>query len=259
MQIAAEGRTDIGNVRKNNEDAYLVRIGLPLFVVADGVGGAAAGEVASQLFVSSCEQEFEAAGESPSDLSALIERCFQIGNRKIIDHARSAPETQGMACTAEVLTFSNNEYIIGHVGDSRTYLVRDGMISLVTKDHSFVQEQLDRGLLTEEEAENHRLRNAIHRAVGFEEQIQVDIIRGRVKDGDIFLMCSDGLSDMVSDEDLLALASAKGDVGRRADALVTAAKMGGGRDNITVVLCQVVVQPSLAQKLSQFLGLERVP
>jgi protein phosphatase len=254
MQIAAEGKTDVGNVRKNNEDAFLVRVALPLFVVADGVGGAAAGEVASRLFVSSCEYEFEAAREQVRDPALLIKRCFHNANRKIIDYTDTAPDTRGMACTAEVLTFSDNDFVIGHVGDSRTYLLRDGQIGLITKDHSYVQEQLDLGLIKQEEADTHRLRNAIYRAVGFEEDLDVDIIRGRVKDGDIFLLCSDGLSDMVPDEDLLAIAGTHDDIGKRVDALIAAAKAGGGRDNITVVLCQAVVQPTLTRKLSQILG-----
>lgn len=254
MQIAADGKTDVGNVRKNNEDAFLVRVPLSLFVVADGVGGSAAGEVASQLFVSSCEYEFEAAREQLRDPALLIKRCFHNANRKIIDYTDTAPETRGMACTAEVLTFLGDEYFVGHVGDSRTYLLRDGRIELVTKDHSYVQEQLDLGLIKPEEADTHRLRNAIYRAVGFEPELDVDIIRGRAKDGDVFLLCSDGLSDMVPDDQLLALGGAPGDIQDRVAALIAAAKSAGGRDNITVVLCQVNLPPSLTQKLSQILG-----
>ncbi len=256
MQIAADGRTDVGNVRKNNEDAFLVRVALPLFVVADGVGGSAAGEVASQLFVSSCEYEFEAAREQLRDPAMLIKRCFHNANRKIIDYTDSAPETRGMACTAEVLTFLDDEYVVGHVGDSRTYLLRDGQIGLVTKDHSYVQEQLDLGLIKQEEADTHRLRNAIYRAVGFEPELDVDIFRGRIRDGDVFLLCSDGLSDMVPDDQLLALAGGAGEIGGRVESLIAAAKTAGGRDNITAVLCQVYAPPSLTQKLSQILGLK---
>lgn len=254
MEIAADGITDVGNVRTNNEDAYLVRASPPLFVVADGVGGAAAGEVASQLFVSACEYEFAAVqGE---DLALIVKRCFHNGNKKIIDYTDQAPETRGMACTAELLTFTDSEYVIGHVGDSRTYLIRDACIELLTKDHSYVQEQLDLGLLKPEEAETHQWRNAIYRAVGFEADLDVDLLRGRVKDGDIFLLCTDGLSDMVPDVDLLSISSAADNISTRTQALIAAAKKAGGRDNITAVLCQVSILPSLTQKLTSMLGLD---
>lgn len=255
MEIIADGLTDVGNVRKNNEDAYLVRADLPLLIVADGVGGSAAGEIASRLFVTSCEFEFEAAKIQNQDPEVIVKRCFNNANKKIIDHTDQAPETRGMACTAEVLTFDGSEYVIGHVGDSRTYLVRDGKLSLITRDHSYVQEQLDLGLIKPEEAETHALRNAIYRAVGFETDLRADIFRGRVKDGDIYLLCSDGLSDMVSDDDMLALAKTPDEISARVRALVDAAKAAGGRDNITVALCQVAVAPSLTQKITTFLGL----
>lgn len=253
MEIAADGLTDIGNVRKNNEDALLVRVALPLFVVADGVGGSAAGEIASQMFVSSCEYEFEAVSGQSQNLALVIKRCFQNSNKKILDYTDQAPETRGMACTAEVLTFSDGEYVLGHVGDSRGYLIRDGRIEPITKDHSYVQEQLDLGLIKPEEAETHTLRNAIYRAVGFEPELDVDIFRGRVKDRDIYLLCSDGLSDMVEDDQLLAIATAPGDVSARVKALIDAAKAAGGRDNITVVLCEVRVPPTLTQKFASLL------
>lgn len=255
MELLADGLTDVGNVRKNNEDAVLVRADLPLFIVADGVGGSAAGEIASRLFVTSCEYEFENAKAQRQDAELIIKRCFNNANKKIIDHTDQAPETRGMACTAEVLTFEDGKYIVGHVGDSRTYLIRDGKIVLITRDHSYVQEQLDLGLIKQEEADTHSMRNAIYRAVGFEEELRADIFRGRVKDGDIYLLCSDGLSDMVSDEDLLALAKSPGDMAVRVRALIDAAKAAGGKDNVTVALCQVAVAPSLTQKITAFLGL----
>ncbi len=253
MEIAADGLTDIGNVRKNNEDALLVRTALPLFVVADGVGGSAAGEIASQLFVSNCEYEFEVIKGHSQNLDLVIKRCFQNGNKKIIDYTDQAPETRGMACTAEVLTFTDSEYVLGHVGDSRAYLIRGDRIAPITKDHSYVQEQIDLGLIKPEEAETHALRNAIYRAVGFEAELDVDIFRGRVKDHDIFLLCSDGLSDMVEDDQLLAIASAPGDLSARVKALIDAAKVAGGRDNITAVVCEVRVPPSLTQKITSLL------
>lgn len=239
MQLTAYGITDIGCVRKNNEDAFLVRKDMPLFVVADGVGGAAAGEIASQLFVSSSEYEFEAYSGNSFDADVLMARCFQNGNRKILDHVERFPETRGMACTAEVLTFGKNQYIIGHVGDSRTYLVRDGGIEQLTKDHSYIQEQMDLGLLAPEEAQQHWLRSAIYRAVGLEEEVEMDRYNGRAKNGDIFLLCSDGLSDLLGKEDLLSIIGNSGSLQDSLQGLIDEAKARGGKDNITAILCKV--------------------
>ncbi|MDH4275312.1 MAG: protein phosphatase 2C domain-containing protein, partial [Gammaproteobacteria bacterium] len=143
----AFGVTDVGCVRQNNEDALLVRKDLPLFLVADGVGGAAAGEIASRLFCEHCAAEFESFLGWSSDHSTLLRRVFTNANRAILEYTRDHPETKGMACTAEVLTFIGNDYYLGHVGDSRAYLIRNQQITQITKDHSFVQEQLDLGLI----------------------------------------------------------------------------------------------------------------
>jgi serine/threonine protein phosphatase PrpC len=239
MQISASGKTDVGCVRENNEDALLVRADLPLFVVADGVGGAAAGEIASKLFVTSCEYEFETYTRKQADGEMLITRCFQNANRKILDHVQQFPETKGMACTAELLTFISSHYYIGHVGDSRTYLVREGRIKRLTKDHSYVQEQMDLGLLAPEDAKEHWLKNAIYRAIGVDEDLSVDIYHGRVKSGDIFLLCSDGLSDLATEEELTGIITAAASLEESVQRLIDHAKSNGGKDNITAVLCQV--------------------
>ncbi|MDH5729939.1 MAG: protein phosphatase 2C domain-containing protein, partial [Gammaproteobacteria bacterium] len=202
LQINAAGITDVGCQRTNNEDALLIRQDLGVFAVADGVGGAAAGEVASHLFTQSCEQEFEQYSGWNQDYGPLISRCFINANQNIIDHSKQNPDTKGMGCTAEVLTFFENEYFIGHVGDSRTYLVREKQLEQLTKDHSFIQEQIDLGLVSHEEAKTHWLRNAIYRAVGHIDEIEVDVLRGKVRNGDLFLLCSDGLTDMVTDDDI---------------------------------------------------------
>jgi len=244
MEIQACGLTDVGRQRKNNEDAVQVRDDLRLFIVADGVGGAAAGEEASRIFVESCTNEFDTDSGWNRDYGPLIARCFINANQHIRDHAKNHPETHGMGCTGELLTFFDGEYYVGHVGDSRTYLVRDGHITLLTKDHSYIQEQIDLGLVTEEEAETHWLRNAIYRAVGHIEEIEADIITGKTKDGDCFLLCTDGLTDMVSDMRLLEIITSGGSVDERAHKLVDEANANGGKDNITALLCEVRGAPA---------------
>lgn len=252
LSINAHGLSDIGCVRKNNEDKVLVHTDLNLFVVADGVGGAAAGEVASELFVNTCMAEFLEYNGWNKDLRMLISRCFHQGNHKLREHMESHQETKGMGCTAEVLTFDNHYYYLGHVGDSRTYLIRDHHIQLITKDHSFVQEQIDLGLIQPEEADSHWLKNTIYRAVGSEDDIEVDLLQGRLHDGDIFLLCSDGLSDVVAQETLYELSAAPEQLETRVTRLIDAAKSRGGKDNISALLCEVSVQ-SFRQKIQEFL------
>lgn len=257
MHIDGTGHTDVGCVRESNEDAFLVRNDLTLYIVADGVGGAAAGEVASRLFVESCEEEFARYSGWNEDYRLLIARCFANANKIVRDYAREHPETSGMGCTAELLTFYKGNYYLGHVGDSRTYLIRNDAISQITKDHSFVQEQIDLGLLKPAEAETHWLRNAINRAVGQEDDLDVDLSSGRTRPGDIFLMCSDGLSDMLDDTALLRLATTNAPLEERTLALIEAAKTHGGRDNVTAVLCEIG-KPSVASRFSALLpGLRR--
>jgi serine/threonine protein phosphatase PrpC len=239
FKFAVSGITDTGCVRAHNEDAYLIREELPLFVVADGVGGAAAGEVASELFTTSCTQEFERYNGWNEDLAPLISRCFINANQNIRDHAQQFPDTKGMGCTAEILTFYRQEYIIGHVGDSRTYLLRDGHLERLTKDHSYVQEQIDLGLLNETEADSHWLRNAIYRAVGQSDELEVDIVRGKAKQRDCYLLCSDGLTDMVAEDRIRSILKSSKSLLERNEELIEEAKQNGGRDNVTVVLCEL--------------------
>ncbi|MEK6749413.1 MAG: Stp1/IreP family PP2C-type Ser/Thr phosphatase [Pseudomonadota bacterium] len=237
--LDACGVTDVGCVRQNNEDAFLVRSDLPLFLVADGVGGAAAGEIASRLFCESCAHEFASFLEWSTDYSALLRRSFTNANRAILEYTRDHPETKGMACTAEVLTFVGNDYYLGHVGDSRAYLIRNRQITQITKDHSFVQEQLDLGLIDQEEAKTHWLRNAIYKAVGQTEDLDIDIVTGRVMSGDLFLLCSDGLSDMLDNGNILKILATPIGLDMRVQSLIDEAKRNGGRDNVTAVVCEI--------------------
>ncbi len=236
---ASAGLTDVGNVRPNNEDALLMRDDLKLYVVADGIGGAAAGEVASQLLVESAESEFD-QGETGEDLDLRIGRCIRAADGRIREHGRANPQCAGMGCTAEILVLSHGRFHLGHVGDSRTYLWRNETLTQLTRDHSFWQEQIDRGLANPSGRSESWLRNAISRAVGHLGTKEADLHQGRIEAGDVFMLCSDGLTDMVTETEIAALLAGQHVTLRdKTQALVQAAKEHGGRDNITVVLCQI--------------------
>lgn len=240
MKISSFGKTDTGLRRSNNEDAYLLIPDLTLFAVADGVGGSAAGEVASRIFVDSVREVFERASERYNgDTSLLVQETFRLSNQRILNHAARNPDCKGMACTAEVVAFTENDYIVGHVGDSRTYLCRGGELRQITKDHSLVQSQLDQGLITAEEVKRHSLRNVVLRAVGVNSSMELDIIRGASISGDLFLICSDGLSDMVEDDVIRETLVDNETLQGKVERLIAHAKSNGGNDNITVVLCQI--------------------
>jgi serine/threonine protein phosphatase PrpC len=239
MRIISSGKTDIGLKRKNNEDAYLERLDLGVFAVADGIGGSAAGEIASGIFVETAREVFERGFYSDTETSTQIQEVFRQANERILLNTEEYPDHRGMGCTAELIAFRGGRFFIGHIGDSRTYLFRDGELRRITRDHSLVQDQLEKGLITPEDAKKHRLRNIVLRAVGIYPSVELDLINGRIAPGDITLLCSDGLTDMV-DEDLIReiLGSALG-LTDKVEQLVESAKTAGGNDNITVVLCEV--------------------
>jgi protein phosphatase len=239
MKIISSGRTDIGLRRKNNEDAFLERLDLGVLAVADGIGGSAAGEIASGIFVDTAREVFERGVFSDVEPSALVQDVFTLANERILVDTEEFPEHLGMGCTAELMALSGDRYVIGHVGDSRTYLFRDGELRRVTRDHSLVQEQLEQGLISQEDAKRHRLRNVVLRAVGIESSVALDLIKGRMLPGDIFLLCSDGLTDMVDEDSVRKTLASPLQLNDKVEKLVEDAKTAGGNDNITVVLCQV--------------------
>ena len=240
MKIFSSGKTDIGLRRKNNEDAYFVSPDLDFVVVSDGIGGSEAGEIASSIFIEAAREVFGQKSQLfESETSLLIREVFLLGNERILAHAEKHPHFQGMGCTAEVIAFANDCYIVGHVGDSRTYLFRDGELRQITRDHSLVQKQVEQGLISREEAKKHYLRNIILRAVGINSEIELDIIRGKILPDDIFLLCSDGLTDMVEDNSIQETLSSTAALTDKVDQLIESANSEGGNDNITVVLCAV--------------------
>lgn len=238
--ITYHGATDVGNVRSNNEDVFYVSEACHFCLVADGMGGAAAGEVASRLFAETAKAVFAGHdGTSEENTIARVQTTFKLANDKILKHVGRHPHDQGMGCTAELLAFSQGNFIIGHVGDSRTYRLKNNILKQLTKDHSLVQEQLDQGLITQEEARRHAMRNVILRAVGVNDTVALDILKGKKKSGDLFLLCSDGLTDMVAEAMIKSALTAGGTLRERSDALIQLAKQAGGKDNVTVVLSAV--------------------
>jgi len=239
MIVHAHGQSDPGRVRRHNEDAFAIDSAQRLYAVADGMGGAAAGEVASHLFIEQALRVFRAASGSEGGES-LIRSAFYHAHEAIHHFMEQHPETRGMGCTAEILSFENNRYLIGHVGDSRSYLIRDNTIRQLTEDHSYIQEQVRRGNISADDARTHSMRNAINRAVGQRPPLHIDLHSGETHRGDIFLLCSDGLNDMLADHILLEIAAdSQRSLAERSQHLIAAANRQGGRDNITVVLCQV--------------------
>jgi len=156
----------------------------------------------------------------------------------MIAHVAEHPGHHGMGCTAELLVFSGDCYILGHVGDSRTYLLREGELRQITKDHSLVQQQVDQGLISAAEAKHHPMKNVVLRALGADIELSLDLSRGRIFPGDLFLLCSDGLTDMLEDAAIREALASRRSLADKVESLIEGAKSAGGRDNVTAVLCQ---------------------
>lgn len=230
LRVADEGfKTDTGRQRQANEDSFVARA--PLYAVADGMGGAQAGEVASRIAVETFEESFDEASAPEGALRGAFERA----NGRI--HARASDDaTQaGMGTTLTAVHVGPEELAVGHVGDSRLYVLRDGELSRLTKDHSLVGELMRQGKLTEEQAESHPQKSIITRALGPEDEVQVDTMTYTARDGDMFLLCSDGLTSMVGDGEIARRLEEGQPLQRTVEGLVRAANDAGGRDNITVV------------------------
>lgn len=227
-------RTDVGRQRQANEDSMLARA--PLFVVADGMGGAQAGEVASMTAI----QAFS-GGLPDGPPEEALESSIGIANRTIHDraHADAALSGMGTTITAAAVDSEREEVVIGHVGDSRAYRLRDGILQRLTRDHSLVEEMRRRGQITEEQAEDHPQRSIITRALGPEPEVQVDIQAVPAEPGDIFMLCSDGLTTMLADERIRVLIEEASSLEAATRALVDEANIAGGRDNITVLIFQI--------------------
>lgn len=237
--ILSAFRTDVGKVRANNQDAPIVSEKLRLYGVADGMGGHKGGEVASTSARDDLLRELEGKTPSVATLSSAIEEV----NRQIYHQQEHDDALTGMGTTLSVLWMSDNFVYIGHVGDSRVYLLRDGEFKQMTLDHSLVEQLVREGVLTEEEAQNHPMRNIITRAIGTDESVEVDVVVEERRKGDLWLACSDGLHGLVDDRQMRdALRQYAPE--KAADVLLKAALDAGGRDNVTLVIVHDGEEPA---------------
>ena len=228
------GRTDPGRVRRRNEDSFV--LDPPMFAVADGMGGAQAGEVASRLAAAAFREYHDADQLAPDE---RVQAIIQEANRRIYERARTDSDVSGMGTTVTAALLLGGKVTLGHVGDSRAYRIRDGELEQLTDDHSLVGDLMRSGRLTAEEAEAHPQRSVITRALGTDPEVDIDTTAVDARPADLFLLCSDGLTTMVADEDILGILAAAPTLDDAARELVRAANTGGGEDNVTVVLFRV--------------------
>ena len=249
MKFKAYGVSDVGRVRKLNEDSFLARDDLMLYLVADGMGGHAAGDVASSKSIELIKAFIERTAKDnditwPFEMNLALApeanklvAAVQIANKKIYEMSSSNPEFKGMGTTVAGLFIADAKGYIVHVGDSRVYLMRSGKLKQITEDHSWVNEQLKKNVITEDEARNHRWKNVITRALGSEKEVKVDLREEDIVSGDIFLICSDGLSGMVEREIMENIIKKHIDnLPKAAEEMIDYANKAGGVDNITVIL-----------------------
>jgi protein phosphatase len=247
VHFTCAARTDVGVVRSGNEDNYLMLSDRGVFIVADGMGGHAAGEVASEMAVRIASREIGSIrGLSEPQVGDRIRGAIRVANDAIFERTISEHDKRGMGTTATVLVLMRGRYLIGQVGDSRAYLLRDGAFSQLTKDHSYVQEQVDAGLLTPEQARIHPYSNVITRCVGASVDVVPDLYYGALHTGDVVLLASDGLTGMLEDEHLVKILKSEGDPQTWVDRMITEANRRGGLDNITAIVVRIdaVDQPT---------------
>lgn len=262
MEFAAA--TDKGRVRGNNEDNFGVAEDLNLFVLSDGMGGYASGEVASRIavetIVSHCREAEKDQGLTyygglhlgASETGRRLASAISLANQTIRKEAEKDSGRRGMGATVVALQFAENRVFFAHVGDSRAYRLRNGSLEQLTQDHSFVADQVRRGKMTQTEAENSKLQNVLMRALGPEPDVVVDVSEQITGEGDSFLLCSDGLTKELSDAQIAAVLEESGDVHECVRRLIQMANEAGGEDNITVVVVRYA--PSLVGALVARLG-----
>ncbi|HEX5033429.1 MAG TPA: Stp1/IreP family PP2C-type Ser/Thr phosphatase [bacterium] len=250
MKIESYGISNVGMKRNQNEDSYLINDEMGLYMVADGMGGHLGGEYASKLAVSTVEDvlrnlrfdpdatQIRGVNEEDSDPGNQLSHAIREAGRRIHDQALFDENLRGMGTTAVAVLFQSPHLYIANVGDSRAYLVRNGKIEQVTEDHSLVSEQVKAGMISASDARGHKLKNIITRSVGYQEEVDCDVVRREAKHGDKLLLCSDGLSNLVEDSEIEQIIE-KYDLHEACEKLVNSANSRGGDDNITVVILQV--------------------
>lgn len=261
MKLIAAGLTDPGRIRKNNEDSYWVDQDLGLMIVADGMGGHAAGEVASQIAVEVVREQVKltqktgripSVGKKPEQLSNnayLLSASVNMANEMIFSAAQKNLEKKGMGTTLVAVLVNKDLFSVAHVGDSRLYLYRNNALHQVTRDHSLVEENVSRGLMTREEAEQSDIKNVLTRALGIGEEVDIDIQDYAFQKDDVFMLCTDGLCKMVADAEVEKALKNLSNPTEMCHNLIGLANERGGRDNVTVV-CGVVSESGIMERIS---------
>jgi len=239
-------KTDIGMKRSKNQDSIFSNPELGLYIVADGMGGHQGGETASQMAVEVIPKSFESQKNSKKP-QALLQEAIQLANHSIFQAGQEKVELQGMGTTVTSIYFHGKEVTIGHVGDSRCYLLDEGCIWQLTKDHSVVQEKVRAGVITRQEAKTDSMKNVITRSVGFESNVNVDLYHAEAKPNNVFLLCSDGLYNLIEDYEILKIyqknstqQSILDSLSKTAEELIQVANSRGGDDNISILIVQVI-------------------
>ncbi len=247
MKLVSAGLTDVGRKRNHNEDSFLVDDDIQLYVVADGMGGHAGGGTASRIAVETIDAELRKVREGKdnpfassttlqeSPLPEAIRGAVEKACLNIFTTAQEDPRLAGMGTTVIALLIKDEHAFFAHVGDSRAYLIRGDLIQQISEDHSLVNEQIKAGMITPEEAKHSRYKNIITRSVGFEEEVQVDVMGLACEPGDTFILCSDGLANMLEDRELLEVVQKNPKIGDVPKKLIDLANDRGGDDNITVI------------------------
>lgn len=239
--------SDAGRVRRNNEDAIAFDPALGLAVLADGMGGYNGGEVASGMAIALLQAGFgrwlahAGASAQPRAIRRAMQKSVDETNRSIYEAGAANPQLRGMGTTLVLAAFGPDRAVVGHIGDSRCYRWRGGDFELLTRDHSLLQERLDAGAITQEQAAIFPYRNLVTRALGIERQVEVEVGEHAAQAGDLFLLCSDGLSEMLSESDMRIILSRNVTLAKKTTLLVAAANDNGGKDNISVLLAQAPV------------------
>ncbi len=242
MTIELFAAVDPGRARSNNEDSVAIDEVATLAVLADGMGGYNAGEVASNMATNFIHTELgrwlrEASAQaSDAEVRRAMDICVDNANRAIFNAANANPQYAGMGTTLVVAVFRENRLLVGHVGDSRAYRLRNGRLQQITRDHSLLQEQIDAGLITPEQAAFSANKNLVTRAVGVEDTVLLETHQHEVLPGDLYLLCSDGLSDMLDDAGIAQLLQGDDSLEQTSRTLIDAANDAGGKDNISVIL-----------------------
>ncbi|MES2952917.1 MAG: Stp1/IreP family PP2C-type Ser/Thr phosphatase [Pseudomonadota bacterium] len=253
-------KTDPGRARDNNEDSVVFDEPSLTAVLADGMGGYNAGEIASGMATAFIKSELSrwlteaGEGAKAKEVRRAMEICVDNANRSIFNSANSNAQYAGMGTTLVVGVFREDKLVIGHIGDSRCYRLRAGALEQITKDHSLLQEQMDAGLITPEQAATSSIKNLVTRALGVDESVLLEVNEHSVQVGDTYLMCSDGLSDMIDDDAIAKIVTGEVPLEQKAKQLIDQANDNGGRDNISVLLVEVHEAPEKRGLIARWLG-----